>query len=856
MRLSKFIRTLAHVGAMSGALLLSSATGQELLPSVSFSADSGSFSSDGNWTLDGSDPPEDGTPGEGEIAVIGSGVANVDSDAGSVHSLSVGRGTLNLADGGSLTVENQAIVGASGTLAVGGGSLTAGSLAVLGTIDIPADSDLSFGSSIPFATTPSLLGSPRNITVGGSRASLPTGLGLGMVATDDGGAVIVESIPILEIDRETGAASIQNLVGGPIELAGYSVTSAGDLLRRTGGAWNSLEDQGIAGWEEANATRTSRIQEVNLTTSTALNVGDSWNIGTIYNGIGSPPAKEDLRVDFLLADGRVLSPAVQYAGPPNDLFLAIDPETGEASLNHTSPLIDPFDVIAISVLSDSGSLNAPAEALLGDGWTNANPQDTAYTEVSLEGSRVFSLGDSASLGSLWKTDGAQDLQFTFATADGALRTGSVVYGAAGSAPVVCDPNTGGDINGNGTVDFPDFLALSAAFGQTGLSGESHLQGDLDCDGDVDFPDFLAFSAAFGTTVGAEAASVPEPASGLMFFLGFLGMLKFRKRASRVAVVAAAVTICCAASQDAFAQLDSRFIRVHPAGPNNGIANLTEALGIANGGVIDAILNEDITGEVDIVDLGGGLGQFDADQVPYLNGVDDESMSNFMQLVSGTVTIPAGDWTIGCGSDDGCFVSFSNPEVTFEETFNENGNANVDGDGTIFYNAGRGHDWTFGTLSLASDTTTGIQMGFYEGGGGDSFEVALLDEHITAEEVATGDDRRLTAGIFFEFPGFNNVEWEVTGAPFISVAGDFNADGVVDDADAEILMDNLGDDGGFAQGDINYDGEVNFHDAGLFRPILAAASAGGEASVVPEPGSVSLMLLGLASLLGFRRRKRA
>ena len=148
------------------------------------------------------------------------------------------------------------------------------------------------------------------------------------------------------------------------------------------------------------------------------------------------------------------------------------------------------------------------------------------------------------------------------------------------------------------------------------------------------------------------------------------------------------------------------------------------------------------------------------------------------------------------------------------------------------------------------------MGFYEGGGGDSFEVAIFDDFITAEEA--GPDaagRAATAGLFIEL-GDGNLDWSVTGDPYVQVAGDFNADGIVDAADAEILVENFGDEGGFDDGDLNLDGDINMHDASLFRPIYAAASAAGEASVVPEPGSVSLLLVGFAALLGFRRRKRA
>ena len=56
-----------------------------------------------------------------------------------------------------------------------------------------------------------------------------------------------------------------------------------------------------------------------------------------------------------------------------------------------------------------------------------------------------------------------------------------------------DPRT--DFNGNGTVDFPDFLEFAQAFGST----ESKY--DLNGNGTVDFADFLTFADSFGKPVG-------------------------------------------------------------------------------------------------------------------------------------------------------------------------------------------------------------------------------------------------------------------------------------------------------------------------------------------------------------------
>jgi|GEM_PF-5169435 len=73
----------------------------------------------------------------------------------------------------------------------------------------------------------------------------------------------------------------------------------------------------------------------------------------------------------------------------------------------------------------------------------------------------------------------------------------------------------GDFDGNGSVEFADFLILSANFGS---ETESYSDGDANCDGSVGFDDFLALSSNFGESLAAANAtqSVPEPASYLTY----------------------------------------------------------------------------------------------------------------------------------------------------------------------------------------------------------------------------------------------------------------------------------------------------------------------------------------------------
>jgi hypothetical protein len=104
-----------------------------------------------------------------------------------------------------------------------------------------------------------------------------------------------------------------------------------------------------------------------------------------------------------------------------------------------------------------------------------------------------------------------------------LSEGKIVFGEATSS---CDPNTGGDLDGNGAVEFADFLILSANFG---TDVADHTQGDIDCSGDVAFADFLVLSSNFGTTTAAS--SVPEPSGIMLIALGLLACQQIRRRRS-------------------------------------------------------------------------------------------------------------------------------------------------------------------------------------------------------------------------------------------------------------------------------------------------------------------------------------
>ena len=82
----------------------------------------------------------------------------------------------------------------------------------------------------------------------------------------------------------------------------------------------------------------------------------------------------------------------------------------------------------------------------------------------------------------------------------------------------------GDADGDGTVDFPDFVILSDHFGAEGV----YTQGDFDKDGVVQFSDFVILSDNFGKTSNG-AAAVPEPGAFSLLAMGVMLLGRYLRR---------------------------------------------------------------------------------------------------------------------------------------------------------------------------------------------------------------------------------------------------------------------------------------------------------------------------------------
>lgn len=123
-----------------------------------------------------------------------------------------------------------------------------------------------------------------------------------------------------------------------------------------------------------------------------------------------------------------------------------------------------------------------------------------------------------------------------------------------------------------------------------------------------------------------------------------------------------------------------------------------------------------------INVAGG-GNFGATN-PLPNGKNGDN--TYVLRAKANIIIPAGNWTVGFGSDDGGTLKI--PGVNFTGRTNNNGSPASD---EVRWENPRGHRWTFGTFTLAQPLETSLEAIMYESGGGDSWEIAIFSGHTTS-----------------------------------------------------------------------------------------------------------------------------
>jgi hypothetical protein len=371
-------------------------------------------------------------------------------------------------------------------------------------------------------------------------AVLPPGLGL-LVSNQAGGMngsvaqLSVDVQLVLAIDRQTGAASIENRsTGGTVDIDGYAILSADDALDSTN--WTSLAEAGEANWFEGNATN-RHLTELNLAGTRAIGPNSQASIGSPYAVPTTPPTEigggdRDVTFEYTTPNG-TFSGVVDFTGFSNNVALIVNPETGEASIQNQS--IFDVNLDGYAILSEDASLDPTGWTSLEDGgqagWFEASPADNHLVELNLGGDTLLGPRSAPiSLGTPFRPGSSRDLMFEFTLSTGETLAGIVDYGEIPDMP----PPGGipGDYNGNGTVEQADLDLVLLNWGQPGVPGG--WVNDLP-DGNIDQAELDGVLLNWGNMAAqglGTTAAVPEPAAWVLILLGAGATIAIRRHTCR------------------------------------------------------------------------------------------------------------------------------------------------------------------------------------------------------------------------------------------------------------------------------------------------------------------------------------
>ena len=663
----------------------------------------------------------------------------------------------------------------------------------------------------------------RNFTSVTTTSELGPGLGYTQSIVPNGGneqlQVQLEALLTLQVNRSTGDAVILSESGTSVSMTAYNLQS-GDGVINT--AYDSLEDQGLGGFEESGPAGLTATQAGELSSTGGLSVdGTGVELDSLYSAPATPafgtPIVDDLGFTYVDDAGRALTGFVQFDSDPiaNNLVLTIDPTSGDAQLFNDSETALDLDVYSIA--SDSGALLTTWDSLFdqGDGdWQEANPSANRLSELNPTGSTPLAAGGVIDLEGLWDTNGLQDvddLSLEFRdTALGEL-DGLVVFSS------LVDPSVPGDANGDGNVDLLDLDILGQEFGMSGAG----LAADFNGDGTVDLLDLDILGTNFGTM---SSAAVPEPTS-LAAILTAIGLLFVGRR--RVS----AVTSTHSSSQGTMPML-SRFFLTAIAVMSLSIvaqaqpvtitgADTMDVVGAFTDGVITITPRDDsgaITGFGPSPQFMGPVGGTNANAINDADG--DPSTTDDRDTLEVSLTNGSALRDIGFAFSRANPIAISGFAADPLATYSSN-----PGNGSLAYDA------SSGTLGIFYNSFTGAQVVI------DFANAAATDGQTLLFEVAD-----------MQQPGpqlaMNQVTYDDTFA--LLDAGDVDGLNGVTIDDFNIILANFFTEGARADGDLTGDGFVSLVDFAQWESNFAGSSTGLAALLpTPEPSTAVLALLALA-----------
>jgi hypothetical protein len=341
----------------------------------------------------------------------------------------------------------------------------------------------------------------------------------------------VEQVLTLNVDRTTKEVTMTNVVGGQqIAIDGYTVASNAGSLKFAN--WNSLYDQSVPNWIEANGSDT-RLSELMTSGTTTVNGGGLHTIGMVYSPANVPfgTPVEDLTFQYEKSDGSVITAPVKYTGGVkqfNNLVLEID-AAGNGQILNDSP--SSVNIEGYTITSSDGSLlfangqwnSFSDQAAAGGNWLEANPSAGRISEFKSGGASTFNTTNGLSIGHIFNFGGNQSgIGFEFLIAGQSDPfPGAVVFRNFSSiTPIGSGGSMPGDFNNDQKVNAADYVLWRknpGAFG--GPEG------------------YTAWRANFGSAPGSGSslggvAAVPEPASAWLAIGAVIAIVRSSSRVRR------------------------------------------------------------------------------------------------------------------------------------------------------------------------------------------------------------------------------------------------------------------------------------------------------------------------------------
>lgn len=112
------------------------------------------------------------------------------------------------------------------------------------------------------------------------------------------GLTIVNNL-LLKVDPESGQAELMNSSQTTIVLRGYSILSESESLKPNNGDWNSLSDQLVEGFQEANPSASALTELAPLVVEgITLLPGQTYQLGALFDVLGD----QDLQLEFVYSE--------------------------------------------------------------------------------------------------------------------------------------------------------------------------------------------------------------------------------------------------------------------------------------------------------------------------------------------------------------------------------------------------------------------------------------------------------------------------------------------------------------------------------------------------------------------------